>query len=278
LLACGVVLGAAVIVYVSTGDGATSDVQDLETPVQSKVKLSEDVSSPEDDTRTPIVVDQPIEPPTLITMSQYLRDYWGARWPEVEEALLDADWDLQAEFDPDAWPSWEDVEPLVVASILNGSATLEPLEEGDLSGLMETVGATWLTPLMSRQDLRDHPGLNPESKKISKFDYEQLKSIESTYGAVMLPMVEAYLAANQSYRATQISQGIYEHGLFYKPKASKDSNYHGRIETTSGSVNGWSYGIYMEVEKDPLMASLLAELKLQQDAKQADFQEYIEYL
>ncbi|MDE0895073.1 MAG: hypothetical protein OSB10_00645 [Planctomycetota bacterium] len=278
MVAGAVVLSAAGFFYFSVGRGSTSEVPDLETPTQPRREPLGDVASLENDTRTPILVDLPIEPLPVITQGQYLRDYWGARWPEVEEALLDADWDLLADYEQGAWPSWEDVEPFAVASMLNGTATLEAPADGDLSGLMETTGAIWLTPLMTRQDLRDHPDLNPEGKKISKFDYEQLKGIDSTYGDIMLPTVEAYLAANQSYRAMKLDQGLYEHGPFYTPQGSQDPNYHGRIESTSGTVNGWAYAIYIEVEKDPLMASLLAELELQQKAKQAELQEYIEYL
>ncbi|MDF1797783.1 MAG: hypothetical protein P1V81_01290 [Planctomycetota bacterium] len=226
--------------------------------------------------RTPVEIEdgKPLAS-RVMTLGDYLIEEWGSRWPEIEAQLAEADWDLDSEIDLSKYPSWEEVEPRARALALNGTVGIEDSFEGDLRGLYETVGKSLLQPLLDRQLLKGDPGLNPEGKPISRYDYDRLKEIEDRHTATMAPLLEAYLAANQSYRAAEWELGHYEHGLLVAPEPTKDPSYSGQIESTSGSFNGWMVELYFEVEKDPLLNSLLAELNALAKAKADELKLYI---
>lgn len=211
----------------------------------------------------------------LVRQADYLAEQWGARWPELREQLLESDWDPDLMVDPSLWPSWEETRPLVEAAIVNDGATLELEPDPDFKNLRKSVGSALLRPLNDKWGLEGDDYLNPERKPIKKATFQELRAIEAAHDRSIEPLIDAYLAAEQSYRIMQVQQGNYDHGLFTVPPPIKDPTYTGPVTIVGGMVNGWSFNANFETGRDPLLASLRAEIETLVEAKIDEIKAYI---
>ena len=262
-------------VYISLGEERTLGTSSLPTLETPEVEGAADSQMPLS-SREVLVLESESQPPRLISTRQYLQDYWGARWLEIEASLLDAGWDLDEEIDLSLWPKWEEVKELAFATMVSNEATIDPLAAGDISGMRKTVGAALLMPLGDRISLAVDRKLNPDGKNISKLQRDHLLEIEARHNEGLGPLVDVYLVANQAYRINQLELGNFEYGLFALPKHAKDPNYSGMTDMITGSTGGWNYAMYLEVEKDPALSSLLSEIDYLTVSKKAELALLIE--
>lgn len=252
ICACLVGLGLTVVLLLK-GDERTS------SPVQAVARSegSDASTRPSPDMATPSIR-SPAKPVTVEAADSesqsrrdFLSDYWGERWPEIEKAMLKARVDLDAgmEIVP-----WEEAAPQL--------AVLAQLDESEWKAAANHLSGwwsdTWEVPF--EKWVKDNfrvPG------EVGEDEMRGLEDACHPFNEQLAVLGETYAAQIDSYLRERWATGSIVKAPFSTYGVSNETGFY----STSSAAAGWSIVITLKLEDCPDIAQTLREAEVLKDQR-----------
>lgn len=197
------------------------------------------------------------------TKREVLRDYWGDRWPAVEQQIVAQGGDLDALVEGDITP-WEVVE-----------ADLRKLVLSDAASLRKSLAAALqLEPEKDAYDLM----LRQNGRRPTKEILANLQAVTESYRAELDLKAEELALQEERYRQRVWDEGLYRAGPFFETGGPDYLREPGGGWSISSNVREWAIYFRLEPDRDPAYANAMGEVKRVRSERQEGWQEVLDSL
>ncbi len=198
------------------------------------------------------------------TKRELLRDYWGDRWPTIEQQILTQGGDLDTLVEASEIAPWEVVEADLRKWVLSDRTSM----------LANSAGALQLEPAENVYDQL----LRKNGLPLSEENRAALKAVTESYGAEMDRKLNELVLAEERYRQRVWDEGLYAAGPYFEVGGPDFLRQPGGGWSISYNVREWQIYFRLEPAGDPTYANALNEVKRVRSERQQGWQETLDAL
>jgi len=201
-------------------------------------------------------------PEPATTARMYLQEYWGDRWPEIEQAMLKAKIDLDQPYEPVPWE--------VASRVLEPMALLTP-EERDNATVKNIC--RWPTDLEPRAmlDWIRNEYLVPSSLELDTADLLAIEDNVRGSNEELKQLADEYFDRIDFYTMEKWNSGDFVKAPFGTIGVSKTLGFHSK----TAAASGWSFVITLQREQYPDMVELQNRAALLREKRDQAVAQYL---
>jgi len=175
---------------------------------------------------------------TKASLREYLANYWGPRWTDIEAAMIASGLNLELEYTPSPW---EEARPLIVEKLL--------LDEEDRRRQIDIL-EDWPASEDAKALMERFPGTS-----ITDADLIEVQSLADPFNVELHDLGERWAESMNVHIQEKVARGDFIRAPFSLIGSETDSGFY----VSSPASRGWVVQLVLREEECPEMMTIMNE-------------------